>query len=101
LSRADGQPETIVNQCRFARTIAFVHGPNLGHGDVAFIHKNEKIFGEIIQQRRRWLAGQTAGEVPGIVLDAVAVTNLLDHFQIEERALFDALGSISLFSLRK
>jgi hypothetical protein len=42
----------------------FIHGPDLGYGNVAFIHENKKIFGEVIQQRRRRLAGQSAGQVP-------------------------------------
>ena len=36
--------------------------------------------------------GETAGEVAGVVFDAVAVADGLDHFEVEAGALVDALG---------
>jgi hypothetical protein len=48
--------------------------------------------GEIIQQGRGRLPRGPAGEVPGVVLDAVAVAQFLHHLQVEQGALLQALG---------
>ena len=56
------------------------------------VDEQQEVLGEIIQQGRRRLARRPAGEVPGVVLDAVAVAHLLDHLQVEAGALLQALG---------
>ena len=58
---------------------------------MALVDEHQRILRQIIQQRRRRLARQPSGEVAAVVLDAVAVADLLDHLQVEERALMDAL----------
>jgi hypothetical protein len=39
---------------------------------VAFIHEQQRVFGQIFEQRRRRLAGQAAREEAAVVLDARA-----------------------------
>ncbi len=46
---------------------------------------------EVVEQRRRRLARRPAGQVPGVVLDAVAVADLADHLEVEHRPLVQAL----------
>jgi hypothetical protein len=38
-----------------------------------------------------WLAGGAAGQMPRVILDPVAVADLLHHLQIEHRPLMQAL----------
>src|SRR5580704_2811109 len=58
---------------------------------VRFVHEEQVVARHVVQQRRRRLARQAAGEVPRVVLDAVAVTHLLDHLEIETRTLMHSL----------
>src|SRR5207245_9851225 len=46
---------------------------------------------KIIQQGRRWLAGQATGEMPRVVLDPMAVADRLNHLEIEHCALVYSL----------
>ena len=46
---------------------------------------------EVVEQRGRRLAGQAAGEMARVVLDAVAVADLADHLEVEHGALLEAL----------
>ena len=50
------QPEAIFRQRALAREVAFEHGPDLRHGDVAFIDDQQRVFRQIFEQRRRRLA---------------------------------------------
>ncbi len=53
--------------------------------------KSEEVAGEVVEQGGRGLAGEAAGEVARVVLDAVAVADGLDHLEVEAGALVDAL----------
>ena len=48
--------------------------------------------GQVIEQRRRRLAGRASGQMARVVLDAVAVADLADHLEVEHRPLVQALG---------
>ena len=86
------QPETVFDQNRFARTVAFRHAADLRHADVRFIQHEEKVVREKINHRRGPRAGRAVGDVPGIILDAGTEAHLLHHFQIVFRPHLDALG---------
>src|SRR5947208_14767040 len=58
---------------------------------MTLVDEHQRILMEIIEQGRRRLAGHAAGEVPRIILDAMAVANLFHHLQIEKRSLVDPL----------
>jgi hypothetical protein len=64
---------------------------HLRNGGVALVDKEQKVAREVVEQRGRRLAGQAAGEVARVVLDAVAVAHGLDHLEIEAGALVNAL----------
>ena len=83
--------ETVGHQHFFARAVAVIHAVQLRDGLVAFIEKHDGIVGQVIEQGGRRFARQAAGEVAGVVLDAVAVADLLHHFEIEHGALLQAL----------
>ena len=59
---------------------------------MAFVDDDEGVLRQVVEQRRRRLARRAPGQVPGVVLDAVAVSDLLDHLEIEHRPLVQAVG---------
>ena len=87
-----GQAEAVVDEILLAAAVAVPHAVDLGDGGVALVDEEEEVAGEVVEQGGRRLAGQAAGEVARVVLDAVAVAHGLDHFEIEAGALVDALG---------
>ena len=58
---------------------------------MTLVHKEQEVFGEIVQQGHRRRARRSAGDHPGIVLDAAAEADLLQHFNVIHRPLTDAL----------
>ena len=86
-----GHAETVVHQRLLARTVAVIHPVELRDGLVRFIDKEQVILREIVQQRGGRFAGQAAGEMPRIVLDAVAISDRAHHLDVEHRALPHAL----------
>ena len=85
------QAEPVFDERFLARAIAVVHAMQLRHGLVRFVDEHQVIARKIIQQGRRWLAGQATGEMPRVVLDAVAVSDRLNHLEIEHCALVYSL----------
>src|SRR5208283_5084559 len=86
-----GQPKAVLDEVLFARAVAMPHAVYLGDRLVRFIDKQHVVAGHVIKQCRRGLARQAPGEMAGIVLDAVAVAHLLDHLEVEARALMNTL----------
>jgi len=74
----------VLHQDLLASPISVVHAPDLGKGDVGLVHEEEKILREEVQQRARRLAGQTAVQIAGIILDTRAVAHLAQHLQVVE-----------------
>ena len=87
-----GQAEAVVHQGAFPGLVPPVHALDLGHGDVGFVDDHQGFARQVIQQGRGGLARSPAGEVAGVVLDAVAEAQLLHHLQVEAGALVQALG---------
>ncbi len=85
------QPEAILHQRLLAGAVALVHATDLRHRDVTLVDDEQRVLRQVVEQRRRRLPRFAPGEVPGVVLDAVAVTQLLDHLEIEAGSLFQAL----------
>ena len=87
-----GQAEAVLNQHLLAGLVAVVHGLQLGAGDMAFIHHQQPILREVIDQAFRRGAGGPASQVAGVVFDAVAIAHLLEHLQVVGGALLQPLG---------
>jgi hypothetical protein len=68
-----------------------IHAADLRHGDVALVDEDERVVGQVFEQRRRRLAGLAAGEIARIVLDAGAGAGGLHHLEIEGGALLEPL----------
>ena len=88
---AGRQAEAVFGERGFAAIVAPVHAADLRHGDMAFVHEDQRFVGQIFEQRRRRLAGFAPRQPARIILDAGAGAGRLDHLQIEDRALFQAL----------
>ena len=86
------KPEAKVHQACLAGPVPVVHGVYLRQGDVAFVHKQNKVLREVVQQRHRRAAGGTVRDYAGVVLNAGAVPDLLHHFNVVLGSLPDALG---------
>ncbi|MCI1756434.1 MAG: hypothetical protein LKM31_11990 [Sphingobium sp.] len=76
---------------RLAAVVAARHRADLRHGLVAFVDEQQRVVGQIFEQRRRRLAGQAAGEEARIILDPRAASGGGDHFEVEIGALLQPL----------
>ena len=85
------KPKAELHQGLFTGAVAAVHAPHLGNRDVALIDDQEPVLGEVLDERRRWLARRTPGEVPRVVLNPLAAAEFFDHVEIEEGALLESL----------
>ena len=85
------QAESVRHQRLLARPVAVIHAVKLRNRLVAFVEEHQGVVRQVIEQRGRRLPRQASGKVPRVVLDAVAVADLLDHLQIEHGALVQPL----------
>ena len=88
---AGRQAETVFRERRLAPVVALVHRADLRHRDVALVGENQRVVGQIFEQRRRRLARAASGEIARVVLDPGAGSRRLHHFQVEYRALLEPL----------
>ena len=58
---------------------------------MALVQEHQRVARQVVDHRRRRLARPGARQMPGVVLDALAVADLLHHLQVEARALLQAL----------
>jgi hypothetical protein len=91
-----GHAESEFDEGLFAGAVAVPHAAELRDGLVALVDEHNVVRGQVVEQRGRGFAGEAAGEMAGVILDAMAVADGLNHFQIEHRALVQALGFYEL-----
>jgi hypothetical protein len=58
------QAEAEVDQRLLAGAVAVIHALQLRHGLMALVQEDQRIVRQVIEQRRRRLSGQPAGEMP-------------------------------------
>ena len=85
------QAKAIFGQSQFPPVIAARHAVDLADRLVAFIDEQQRILGQIFEQRRRRLARHAAGEEARVILDPRATARRGDHLQIEIGALLQPL----------
>ena len=88
---AGRQAETIFGKRGLAAKIAAIHAADLRDRDVALVDEDQRVVGQILEQRRRRLAGFAAGQVARIVFDAGAGASRLDHLHIKLATLRQTL----------
>src|SRR5438309_5054833 len=77
-----GQPESILNQHCFTRLVTLVHSADLRNGGVRLVHYEQEIFRKKIEQSEWPRTGRSPAQMPRVILDPVAESHLLQHFQI-------------------
>jgi hypothetical protein len=60
---AGRQAEAVFGERRLAPEVAAIHGAELADGDVALVDEDQRVVGQVLEQRRRRLAGLAAREV--------------------------------------
>ena len=85
------QAKAVVDQIDLARTVAVVHAVELADQHVRLVEEHQGVGGQVIDQGRRRFAGRGARKMPRVILDALAEPQLLQHLQVETRALLEAL----------
>src|SRR5438552_12665283 len=85
------QAEAELDERLLPRAVAAIHAADLRHRHVALVDDEEIVLREVADQRRRRLARPPAVEMARVVLDAVAEAHLVQHLEIVERALLEAL----------
>ncbi len=96
-----GQAEAVFHKGFLARPVAAVHRAHLRQGDVAFVHEQQKVLREIVQQRHWRASGRAVRDDAGIVLYPGAVAQLLHHVYVVISALLYALGLDELVIVRE
>ncbi len=86
-----GETEAVLHQALLSRAVAVVHRVHLWERNMAFVHKEQEVLGEIVNERQRCGADGSARNYPGIVFDARAVAQLAHHLDVVARALVDTL----------
>ena len=84
LSSAEGRRKPWSNQ-RFSLRLIGRRGTSRAPagGHVGLVDDDQRVVGQVIHQRRRRVAGAAPGQVPRVVLDPVAVADLLHHLEVE------------------
>ena len=59
---------------------------------MALVDDGEEVFRKIVEEAERTHSGLSAVEIAGIVLDAAAVSELLDHLYVVGDALLESFG---------
>ena len=87
-----GQTEAVINEGLLSGAVPLVHPPDLRHGHMRLVDKQEKIIGEIIQQSRGRFTLFSKVQMARVVFNAVDVACLKHHFNIKICPLFQPLG---------
>ncbi len=82
----------MVHEHVLAGAVTLVLPVELGHRDVALVDDEEEVLREVVDEGEGRLARRPAVDVSRVVLDAVAVADLLDHLEVVLGAHAQALG---------
>src|SRR5581483_1000503 len=85
------EAEAVVDEHFLARAVAAIHAVELRGGLVRLVEDDERVVREVVEERRRRLAGLAGAEMPRVVLDAGAGADLLQELEVVARALLEAL----------
>ena len=90
------QAESVFYQHALAGMVATVHAADLRQGHVALVDEGNEVLREVVYQAEWPLARFSPIKVARIVLDARAVSHLLDHLQVVLHTLLQSLGFYGL-----
>ena len=86
------QPESVVDQRLFPSPIPKIHPPYLGDCHMGFVDEHQKIVPEVVEEGIGCAAGLSPGKDAGIVFDALAKADFLQHLDVVFGALLNPLG---------
>ena len=86
-----GQTKAVIHQGLLAGAVTIVHAIELRHPDMGLVKKEQEIIREIIDQVGRGSPRRLTGQMAAVILNAAAIAQLLNHLQIKEGALLQAL----------
>ena len=86
------EPESVLHEDVLATAVAGELTVQLRYGNVTFVDHEQEILGEVIEQGERRFARTATIDVHRVVLDAVAITDFLDHLEIVLGAHPQSLG---------
>ena len=66
---------------------------------MALVEEHQGVLRQVVDHRRRRRAGRRPRQVTRVVLDPLAVADLLQHLEVEARALLEPLGLHQLAGL--
>ncbi|OPZ59386.1 MAG: hypothetical protein BWY88_00763 [Synergistetes bacterium ADurb.Bin520] len=87
-----GEAKAVVHQHLFSGSVAVVHAPHLGHGDVGLVDDHQEILGKKVQQGPRGISRAPAIQIDRVILDAGTVPHLGQHLHVVPGASDQALG---------
>ena len=87
-----GQAEAVLHQGLLAGAVSPVHAPELRDRHVTLVDDEQRVRRQVVEEAGRRLARPAPGEKARVVLDALAVSELLHHLDVETGALLEALG---------
>ena len=85
------QAEPVLDEGFLTTAIAGIHPADLRDGDVAFIDHAQEVRRKKVVQAIGPLARLAPGQVPRVILDALAGTDLFEHFEIVGSARLETL----------
>ena len=94
-----GETKAVFDERRLPAAVPGVHAANLRHGDMRLIDEEEKLLGEVVEQRLGRAAGRSSAQRPRVVFDAGAEARLQQHLDVEPGPRRESLG-LQQFPLR-
>ena len=85
------QSEAVIYERFLPCLVAVVHGSELGYRHMRFVHDDEKIIREIVDQRIRGIARFSTGQMSRIVLYSGTESCFKKHLEVESRPLIYTL----------
>ena len=95
------QPETVIDQHLFSRTVTVKHTADLRNSHVRLVDNHQKIIREEVEQRQRRFAFFAKFQMSRIVFDSGAKAGFAHHLHVEVRALGNTLRFNQLVFLLK
>ena len=85
-----GEAEPVLHKRRLAGFVAFGHAAHLRNTHVGFIHHQEPVVAEVVDERKRARTRRAVLDNAGVVLDAAAHAGLANHFHVVAGAAAEA-----------
>ena len=86
-----GQSKPVLDQVALSGAIPAIHRADLRNCRMGLVDEDKPLLREVVQQTRRRVSRRATGQMPRVVLDAVAVAHRDEHLEVEVAALLEPL----------